>query len=212
MVCKMGTDMAKSGMMRCLALVTGTGLGLAVTGEQALAAGPSEAGLPQLDISTWPSQIFWLVVIFGVGYVMMAKVVTPKIGTVLEDRRTRLDGDLGKAREASAEAAKIRAEYEADLETARNDAAAFARQAAVEAAEKAAAVEGKADKKLASKVASAEKKLAEAKAEAMENLNTVAAEAALDAVKGLTGLKATKAQADKIVKATAKAMAPQEAN
>ena len=165
MVCKMGTDMAKSGMMRCLALVTGTGLSLAVTGGQALAAGPSEPGLPQLDISTWPSQIFWLVVIFGVGYVMMAKVVTPKIGTVLEDRRTRLDGDLGKAREASAEAAKIRAEYEADLEAARNDAAAFARQAAAEAAEKAAAVEGKADKKLASKVASAEKKLAEAKAE-----------------------------------------------
>jgi F0F1-type ATP synthase membrane subunit b/b' len=66
--------------------------------------------------------------------------------------------------------------------------------------------------KLASKVASAEKKLAEAKAEAMDNLNTVAAEAALDAVKGLTGLKATKSQADKIVKATAKAMAPQEAN
>ena len=52
MVCKMGTDMAKSGMMRCLALVTGTGL--AVTGEQAMAARPSEAGLPQLDISTWP--------------------------------------------------------------------------------------------------------------------------------------------------------------
>ena len=212
MVCKMGTDMAKSGMMRCLTLATGTGFGLAVTGGQALAAGTSEPGLPQLDISTWPSQIFWLIVIFGVGYVMMAKIVTPKIGTVLEDRRTRLDGDLGKAREASAEAAKIRAEYEADLESARNDAAAFARKAAAEAAEKAASVEGKADKKLASKVATAEKKLATAKAEAMENLNTVAAEAALEAVKGLTGLKATKAQAEKVVKAAAKAMAPQEAN
>lgn len=212
MVCKMGTDMAKSGMMRCLTLATGTGFGLAVTGGQALAAGASEPGLPQLDISTWPSQIFWLIVIFGVGYVMMAKIVTPKIGTVLEDRRTRLDGDLGKAREASAEAAKIRAEYEADLESARNDAAAFARKAAAEAAEKAASVEGKADKKLANKVAAAEKKLATAKAEAMENLNTVAAEAALEAVKGLTGLKATKAQAEKVVKAAAKAMAPQEVN
>ena len=51
-----------------------------------------------------------------------------------------------------------------------------------------------------------------AKAEAMENLNTVAAEVALDAVKGLTGLKATKAQADKIVKATGEAMAAQETN
>jgi F-type H+-transporting ATPase subunit b len=204
--------MAKSGMMRCLSLATGAGFGLAVAGRQALAAGASEPGLPQLDISTWPSQIFWLIVIFGVGYVMMAKIVTPKIGTVLEDRRTRLDGDLGKAREASTEAAKIRAEYEADLESARNDAAAFARKAADEAAEKAASVEGKAAKKLASKGATAEKKLATAKAEAMENLNTVAAEAALDAVKGLTGITATKAQAEKAVKAAAKAMVPQESN
>ena len=27
-----------------------------------------EAGLPQLKIGTWPSQLFWLVVIFAVGY------------------------------------------------------------------------------------------------------------------------------------------------
>ena len=212
MVCKMGTDMAKSGMMRCLLLAAGTGFGPAVTGGQALAAGASEPGLPQLDISTWPSQIFWLIFIFGVGYVMMAKIATPKIGTVLEVRRTRLDGDLGKAREASAEAAKIRAEYEVNLESARNNAAEFARKVADEAAEKAAAVEDKADKRLARKVAMAEKKLATAKAEAMENLNPVAAEAALEAVKGLTGLKATKAQAEKAVKAAAKAMAPQEIN
>ena len=204
--------MAKRSMLRCLMLATGISFALSVTVGKALAGGESEPGLPQLDISTWPSQIFWLIVIFGIGYVMMAKIVTPKIGNVLEDRRTRLDGDLGKAREASAEAAKIRAEYEVNLESARNNAAEFARKVADEAAEKAAAVEDKADKRLARKVAMAEKKLATAKAEAMENLNTVAAEAALEAVKGLTGLKATKAQAEKAVKAAAKAMAPQEIN
>ncbi len=212
MVCKMGSDMAKRGMMRCVTLATGTGFGVVVTSGQALAASASEPGLPQLDVSTWPSQIFWLVIIFGIGYLVMAKIVTPKIGTVLEDRRSRLDDDLSKAREASAEAAKIRADYEADLESARNDAAAFTQKAAAEAAEKAALVEEKADKKLANKAATAEKKLARAKIEAMENLNDVAAEAALEAVKGLTGIKITKTQAEKVVKAAAKEMAPQEAN
>jgi hypothetical protein len=33
----------------------------------ALAAGASEPGLPQLDIATWPSQLFWLVVLFAAG-------------------------------------------------------------------------------------------------------------------------------------------------
>ncbi len=212
MDCKMETDMSKNGMVSYLMLVTVTCYGLVCKSGLAFADGASEPGLPQLDVSTWPSQIFWLVVIFGVGYLMMAKIITPKIGNVLEDRRIRLDNDLGKAREATAEAAKIRAEYEADLEAARNDAAAFARRATAEAAKTAASVEQKASKKLASRIATAEKKLAATKAEAMENLNIVAAEAALDAVKELTGLKATKIQAEKTVKAAAAAMFPQEIN
>jgi len=213
MVGKMRTGMAKAARLRQWMTAGVTGLAsVLATGHAMASSGGSEPGLPQLDISTWPSQIFWLVVIFAIGYVLMAKVVTPKIGDVLEERRARLDDDLGKAREASADAAKIRAEYEASLEKARSDAADFAREAAADSAKKAATVEGKAAKKLASKVAEAEKKLAEARSEAMENLNTVAAEAALQAVQGLTGMKATKAQAEKTVKAVAKAMAPQEAN
>ena len=47
---------------------------------------------------------------------VMAKIVTPRIGAVLEERRQTVNGDLEKARNASAEAAKIRADYESDLE------------------------------------------------------------------------------------------------
>ena len=187
-------------------------LPFATFASSALAAGDGGAGLPQLDISTWPSQLFWLVVIFGVGYVIMARVVTPRIGSVLEDRRERLEVDLGKAKEASEEAAKMRADYEAGLEKARADAADFARGAAAEAAKKAEAAEAKVAKKLATKVATAETKLAEARAEAMDNLNGVAAEAAIEAVQQLAGIKATKAQADKAVKSAAKSLASQEAN
>ena len=96
---------------------------------KAFAAGASEPGLPQLDIATWPSQLFWLVVLFGAGYLVMAKIVTPRIGAVLEERRQTVDGDLEKARAASADAAKIRADYESDLEKARIEAAEFAKQA-----------------------------------------------------------------------------------
>ena len=103
---------------------------------KAFAAGASEPGLPQLDIATWPSQLFWLVVLFGAGYLVMAKIVTPRIGAVLEERRQTVDGDLEKARAASADAAKIRADYESDLEKARIEAAEFAKQAAMEATKK----------------------------------------------------------------------------
>ena len=112
------------------------------------ATGESEPGLPQLDIATWPSQLFWLVVLFGAGYVVMANIVTPRIGAVLEERRKTLDGDLEKARNASEDAAKIRANYEIDLENARSEAVEYAKQAAAEAAKKADDADAKVAQKL----------------------------------------------------------------
>ena len=190
-----------------------TALLATVTGacNAAFAAGGGEAGLPQLKIETWPSQLFWLVVIFGLGYIFMARVVTPRIGSVLEERRSRLDDDLERAREASIEASQTRAEYEASLEEARSQAAEFARNASADAKANAEASEARAAKRMATKVGKAEKKLAEDRAAAEANLAAIAAEAAIAAAGQITGVKATKAQADKAVKASAAALAGQEA-
>ena len=170
------------------------------------------AGLPQLDISTWPSQLFWLVVLFSTGYIIMAKFVTPRIGTVLEERRAKLDDDLGKARVASENAARIRAEYEADLDAARNAAAEIAKQASAEATKQAEAGDAKIAKKLAEKVAKAEDKLAAARNDALLNLNNVAAEAALSAVAKLTDIKITAAQASRTADKLAASLDNQGAN
>ena len=178
---------------------------------QVFAAGASEPGLPQLDIDTWPSQLFWLVVLFGAGYLVMAKMVTPCIGAVLEERRKTLDGDLEKARSASADAAKTRADYESDLENARIEAGEYAKQAAAESVKKAEEADAKTAQKLAKKVAKAEDKLAEAKTSAMMSLNDVAAEAAVSTVAALTGIKATSAEAGKAISSVAAKLSNQEA-
>jgi len=187
--------------------------GLLIAGlAMPMSAQAAGAGLPQLDISTWPSQLFWLVVLFTAGYILMAKFVTPRIGSVLEERRAKLDEDLGKARSASEDAARIRAEYEADLDAARSAAAETAKQAAAEATEQAEASDAKIAKKLAEKVAKAEAKLATARSEAMANLNNVAAEAAMAAVAQLANIQSTAAQAGKTADKLATQMAKQEAN
>ena len=187
--------------------------GLLIAGlAMPMSAQAAGAGLPQLDISTWPSQLFWLVVLFTAGYILMAKFVTPRIGSVLEERRAKLDEDLGKARSASEDAARIRAEYEADLDAARSAAAETAKLAAAEATKQAEASDAKIATKLAEKVAKAEAKLATARSEAMANLNNVAAEAALAAVAQLANIQTTAAQAGKTADKLATQMAKQEAN
>ena len=179
---------------------------------QAYAAGVDGPGLPQLDTATWPSQLFWLVVLFGTGYLVMAKLVTPRIGAVLEERRKKLDGDLEKARLASADAARIRAEYENNLEKARIDAAEHTKQAAANASKKLESADAKTAQKLTDKVTKAEAKLAKAKADAMTNLNMVAADAAVEAVFALAGITTTSAQAGKAAAAIAAKQKKQESN
>jgi len=180
--------------------------------DAAKAAGSSEPGLPQLDISTWPSQLFWLVVLFGVGYLVMAKIVTPRIGMVLEERRQTLDLDLAKARTASEDAAKIREKYESDLEKARNEASEFARNAAAEATKMAEEADAKTAKKLADKATKAEAKLVDAKNAALTNLTEVAAAAAVEAVATVAGIKTTASAAGKTAAAIGARTRKQEAN
>ncbi len=185
--------------------------GLLITGfAMPVSAQAAGAGLPQLDISTWPSQLFWLVVLFTAGYILMAKLVTPRIGSVLEKRRAKLDEDLGKARSASEGVARIRAEYEADLDAARTAAAETAKKAAAEASKQAEASEAKVAKKLAERVEKAEAKLTAARSEALTSLNNVAAEAAMAAVAQLADIQTTSAQASKTADKLAKQIVKQE--
>lgn len=195
-------------ILMCLPVMFGLSLGT----NSAFAAETSKSGLPQLDYTTWPSQIFWLVMLFTIGYVIMARIVIPRIGTVLEERHNKLNGDLSKAREANEDAAKIRANYEKTLENARADAAAHAKEVAAKATQAAEAANAKLSKKLATKAAVAETKLAKIRADALDNLNTVAAESARAIVRQLAGINATTAQAEETVKSLAKTMTPQENN
>src|SRR3979490_3282644 len=78
--------------------------------------------MPQLDVSTFPSQIFWLAVFFVVLYLLMARLALPKIEKIIEERRNRVDSDLDKAGQMKTEAEAVIAAYEKALLDARHQA------------------------------------------------------------------------------------------
>ena len=60
--------------------------------------------MPQFaQVDTFASQIFWLVVSFAILYILLSKVVIPRISTVLENRQQKIASDLKRAEEARAE-------------------------------------------------------------------------------------------------------------
>ena len=187
-------------------------LGLAVMASPALAAGESSGGLPQLDFTTWPTQIFWLVVSFALAYVLMSRIVTPRIASVLEERHTRLEDDMERARQAAQEAEDMRVTFEKALADARSEAADKTRETLANATQDAEKKNDAAAKRLATKIAKAETKIMESRAEALKELDDVASASAVDAVASLAGIKLTKTDAKKAVKAAAKAMPQMEQN
>ena len=167
------------------------------------ASGRNEpGGLPQLDLTTWPTQLFWLVVSFVVMYALMSTLVTPRIRSVLEDRQQRISNDLQKAREADTQVNEIRADYEASLAAARSEAAEKARDAVNQAKASAEKAEVVIATKLNRKLKNAETKLAKMRKGAMSNINEVAAEITAETVSQLTGMKPTKAAVSNSLKAT----------
>jgi F-type H+-transporting ATPase subunit b len=161
------------------------------------AAGGHEGGLPQLQFEHWPGQIVWLLVIFAVLYVLLAKVFLPRVGGALEDRDAKIAGDMAEARalrdQAEAEAKAAEAEMtEARAKAGRTAAEAKARSAA-EASERQAALEAE----LGEKLAAAETRIRASRDKAMGQVRGIAADTAAAIAEKLTGVAASKAEIDK---------------
>ena len=193
------TRIAKSGFTALAAITFIMGSQLSIAAE-----GSESKGLPQLDISTWPNQLLWLAATFSVGYLLMAKVITPRIGTVLNTRRQTIFYDLKRAKDADAEAKQMKEDYESALETARITAGEAASKAMAEAKAKAEAAEVDLTAKLAKKTRAAEIKLSKMRDEALANIHDVVKELTLDTVSSVTGMKVKKTDADKAIKKVTK--------
>ena len=76
------------------------------------AEGQKSAGLPQMDIATFPSQLFWLVITFSLLYLFMWKFVIPRLGATIEERRDKISNDINDADNLNTEATDILKKYD----------------------------------------------------------------------------------------------------
>lgn len=161
------------------------------TGHEGGHAGP----FPPMDATTFPSQIFWLVIFFGLLYLLMSRVALPKMAAVLEKRANTIEGDLARAQALKDQTQAAVEAYEKALADARAKAQAIAAETRAKMTAEMDAERSSVEKTLAAKTAEAEAKIAAAKASAMRDVNAVAAETAADIVNTLTGAQVSTAEA-----------------
>lgn len=153
----------------------------------------SSGGLPQFDFSTWGSQIFWLIVTFGVLYFVLSKFILPALSAGITERSDRIADDLDAAARMQREAEKAEADYNKSLADARAKAhniAATTRNSVD--AEISAEVEA-ADAEMARQQASNEARISDMRSAAMANVDGLAQTAIKDILVKLAGLKPTAA-------------------
>jgi F-type H+-transporting ATPase subunit b len=88
---------------------------------------PHEKGpFPPFESKSYPSQLIWLGLSFVVLYVLLAKVVLPRVASILQARKQRVERDLADAASAKSDSEAAIAAYEKSLADARASAQALA--------------------------------------------------------------------------------------
>lgn len=169
-------------------LQAGAASALALAGT-ALAAeaegGEAKGGLPQLDTSTWASQIFWLLIAFILLYLLMSRVFLPRLGGVIEQRRQRIADDFDKAAEFKRQADEAEAAYKQALADARARASRIAQETRDQIDDEIRKMQAETDAKLEGEITAAEARIADTSAKAAEAVREAAKETTRSVVMAL---------------------------
>ena len=149
----------------------------------------ASGGMPQLDFSTFPNQIFWLVVTLVVVYLILSRVALPRVASVLADRQGAISKDIAAAEELKARAAQAEEAYNKALADARAQAQDIIAQTRSEIAAELADATAKADAQIAAKAKESEARIGEIRAGAVKNIEAVARDATAEIVTALGGGK-----------------------
>lgn len=131
-------------------------------------------GLPQLDMSTYPSQIFWLLITFGFLYWVMSSMILPRLAGAIEERRDRVADDLDQAAEFRRQAEEAEASYKQALADARAKAQAIANETREEVEAEITEMQAEANEKADASIAAAEERISKMKDDASAKVRTAA--------------------------------------
>jgi F-type H+-transporting ATPase subunit b len=156
-------------------------------------------GLAPLDPATFVPQLVWLALSFGLLYVLLKRLVLPRVGEAIEERKERIERDIAKAEALKAETEEALTGYERALAEARAQAGAIAKDVHAKLAAEVDAERAKLDAQVAQQVAAAEARIAEGKARAMAGVGEIAGETAGAIVAKLIGSEVSRDEVKRVL-------------
>ena len=144
-------------------------------------------GMPQLNPEFWISQIFWLTLTFGTLYIILSKLILPKISANLELRKSQIQENIEAAEKQRKESETKLKEYDEIILKSRlkaNDIFKDSREKVI----KDINIKKEAlDKQIDEEIKKVEKEINQLKETSPEKINKIAIEISSDILKKLIG-------------------------
>lgn len=163
-------------------------------------ASEAKTGLPQLDLNTYPSLMFWSIISLIIGFALMKYLVTPNIKSILNSRETSIQNDLVKAKTSNQESEKIKQSIIKSQEDIKSKSQKIISDAILESKQSIEKKEKEISAKLELKVSEAEKKIIDTQNTVINDVINVAEEITADVVRKFTDIKYDKSNVKKAIK------------
>ena len=159
----------------------------------------SEGGMPQLNPEFWISQIFWLTLVFGSLYVLLSKLILPKISDNLEARKSQITENIESAEKQRKESDQKLKDYEKLINDAKNEAKSIFNQTREKILRDVNNKKDSLEKEIHEEINKAEKEILDLKKKSPEKINTIAIETSSDLIKQIIGAEVNNSNISAIV-------------
>ncbi|MBV1867257.1 MAG: F0F1 ATP synthase subunit B' [Marinosulfonomonas sp.] len=144
-------------------------------------------GMPQIDFTSFPNQIFWLVITLVVIYFVLSRISLPRIAAVLAERQGTITNDIAAAEDLKLKAVEAEEAYNKALADARVEAGQIVADARAEIQADLDVAIAKADAEISAKTAESEKAINAIRESAADSVKVVAKDTAKEIVAALGG-------------------------
>ena len=156
-------------------------------------------GMPQLNPEFWISQIFWLTLTFGILYVVLSKLILPKISANLELRKSQIQENIEAAEKQRKNSETKLKEYDDIILKSKLDAKNIFKEAREKVLKDINSKKEALDKQIDEEITKAEKEIEILKKSAPEKINKIAIETSSDLIKKLIGTEVNNSSISAIV-------------
>ena len=156
-------------------------------------------GMPQLNPEFWVSQIFWLIITFGILYIVLSKFILPKISSNLELRKSQIQENIETA-EKQREISEVKLkEYDEIILKSKLEAKKIFKNAREKIIKDINLKKETLDKQIDEEISNAEEEIKTLKRDATDKINKIAIETSSDLLKKLIGTEINNSSISAIV-------------